>query len=205
MGSVKAVVKVVVARCYPPIRLAHALGRIAVFIDDLFDKDRETASAACMDLCRCYAFRLALDLCFGAAGRTLRWTSGQPNLLHLPLDLGVVLANPGKTEDHGLLAQRGDCELSLLCMAFVAQYDICDFGDGPCFVRGSVNIVDRDGSGEATGGDVVQTNILSVDEKAGSAAVDKRICVALHRSVCRFNFNADVKRVVTWGCGDHKF
>src|SRR3981189_1258019 len=37
-------------------------------------------------------------------------------------------------------------------MAFVAQYDICDFGDGPCFVRGSIDVVDRDGRGEATGG-----------------------------------------------------
>src|SRR3981189_1886170 len=102
---VKAVVKVVVTRCYPPIRLAPALGRIAVFVDDLFDKDRETASAACMDMRRCYAFCLALDLCFSAASRTLRWTSGHPNLLRLPVDFGVVLAKPGKAEDHGLLAQ----------------------------------------------------------------------------------------------------
>src|SRR3981189_3244567 len=72
---VKAIVKVVVTRCYPPIRLAHALRRIAVFVDDFFDEDRETASAACMDLRRCYGFRLALDLRFGVASRALWWTS----------------------------------------------------------------------------------------------------------------------------------
>src|SRR3981189_3756715 len=130
-----------------------------------------------MDLRRCCAFRLALDLRFGAASRTLGWTSRHPNLLCMPVNFGVVLAEPGEAEDHGLLAQRGNCKLGSLCMAFVAQYDICDFGDGPCFIRGSVDVVDGDGSGEATGGDVVQTNILSVDEKAGSAAVNKCICV----------------------------
>src|SRR3979490_2912402 len=83
------------------------------------------------------------------------------------------------------------CKLGLLCMAFVAQYDICDFGDGPCFVHGSVDVVDRDGRGEAMGGDVVQTDILCVNEKAGSTAVNKCICVALHHSVCRLNFNVD--------------
>jgi hypothetical protein len=36
-------------------------------------------------------------------------------------------------------------------MAFVAQYDICDFSDGTCFVGSSIDIVDGDGSGEATG------------------------------------------------------
>src|SRR3981189_3130163 len=92
---VKAVVKVVDTRCYPPIRLAHALGRIAVFVDDIFDENRETASAACMYLRRCYAFRLALDLRFGAASRTLRQTSRHPNLLRLPVNLGVVPAQPG--------------------------------------------------------------------------------------------------------------
>src|SRR3981189_3135210 len=124
-----------------------------------------------MDLRRCYVFHSALDLRFGTASRTLRWTSRHPNLLHLPVNFGVVLAEPGEAEDHGLLAQRGNCVLGSLCMAFVAQYDICDFGDGPCFVHGSVDVVDRDGSREATGGELVHTNILSVDEKAGSAAV----------------------------------
>src|SRR3981189_628938 len=202
---VKAVVKVVVARCYPPVRLAHALGRIAVFVNGFLKEDRETCSAACMDLRRWYVFRLALDLRVGAGGRTLRWTSGHPNLLRLPVNLGVVLAKPGKTEDHGLLAQRGDCELSLLCMAFVAQYDICDFGDGSCFVRGSVDVVDGDGRGEATGGDVVRTDVLSVDEKPGGTAVDERTGVALHRSVRRLNFNFDIKGVVTWGRCDDEF
>src|SRR3981189_2589963 len=87
---VKTVVKVVVTRCYPPIRLAHTLGSITVFVDDFFDEDRETASAACMDLCRCYAFRLALDLRFGAARRTLWGPFRHPHLLRLPVHLRVV-------------------------------------------------------------------------------------------------------------------
>jgi hypothetical protein len=88
---VKTVVKVVITRCYPPIRLTHALGRIAIFVDNFFDEDRETTSTTCVNLRSCYMFCLAFDLCFSAAGRALQWTSRHPNLLCLPVDLGVVL------------------------------------------------------------------------------------------------------------------
>src|SRR3981189_2722236 len=179
------IVKTIVKVFHPPFRLAQAHGGIVIFVNDFFDKDRETASAACVDLSSRGAFSLALDLRFGAASRALRWTSGHPNLFRLPVDLGVVLAKPGKTEDHALLAQRGDCKLGSLCMPFVAQYDICDFGDGACFICGSIDVVDRYGRGEATGGDVVQTDILSVDKEPSSAAVDKRTGVAPHRGVRR--------------------
>jgi hypothetical protein len=201
---VKAVVKVGVIVCYPPIRLAHALGRMAIFISDFFNKDREATSAACMNLRSCYMFRLALDFCFGAAGRTLWGTSRHLNLLHLPVNLGVVLAKPGEAEDHALLAQQGDCKLGSLCMAFVAQYDICDLGDSACFVRGSVDIVDWDRGGEMTGGDVAQADILSVDEQAGGTTVNECVCVALHRHVRHLNLDVDTERVFTGGrCNDN--
>src|SRR3981189_2671612 len=187
------IVKTIVKVFHPPFRLAQAHGGIVIFADDLFNKNREATSAACVDLSSRGAFSLALDLCFGAAGRTLRWASRNPDLLRLPVDLGVVLAKPGKTEDHGLLAQRGDCELSSLCIAFVAQYDVCNFGDGPCFIRGSVDVVDRDGSGEAAGGDVVRTDVLCVDEQASGTTVNKRTCVAFHRGVRHLNFDVYVQ------------
>jgi hypothetical protein len=89
-----------------------------------------------------------------------------------------VLEEPGEAEDHALLAQRGDCKLGFLCMPFVVQYDVCNLSDSTCFVRSSVDDVDRDGSGEAVGGDVVCADILGVNEKASSAAVDKPLCCA---------------------------
>ena len=61
------VVEAIVKVCRPSIRLAQAHGRTVIFFDDLFDEDRETASAACMDLRCYYVFRSALDLRFGAA------------------------------------------------------------------------------------------------------------------------------------------
>src|SRR3981189_2865879 len=99
------IVKTVVKVFHPPFRLAQAHGGIVVFVDDFFDKDREATSAACVDLRSRGAFCLALDLHFGAASRALRRTSRHPNLLCLPVDLGVMLAKPGEAEDHGLLAQ----------------------------------------------------------------------------------------------------
>src|SRR3981189_1216413 len=116
------IVKTVVKVFHPPFRLAQARGGIVIFIRNFFDKDGEATSATCVNLGSRGAFCVAFDFRFGAAGRALRWTSGHPNLFRLPVDLGVVLTKPGKTEDHALFAQRGDCELGSLCMAFVAQY-----------------------------------------------------------------------------------
>src|SRR3981189_1308309 len=99
------IVETIVKVCRHSIRLAQAHGRTVIFIDDLFNEDQETASAACMDLRRCYVFRSALDLRFSAASRTLWGASRHPNLLHLHVNLRVVFAKPGEAEDHGLLAQ----------------------------------------------------------------------------------------------------
>src|SRR3981189_1550853 len=141
------IVKTIIKVCYPPIRLAQAHGRIVVFVSDFLDKDGEATSAACVDLSSRGAFCLALDLCFGAASRALRRTSRHPNLLCLLVDLGVVLAKPGEAEDHGLLAQRCDCELGLFSMAFVAQNNVRDLGDSACLICGSIDVVDGDGGG----------------------------------------------------------
>src|SRR3981189_1118089 len=146
------IVKTIVKVCYPPFRLAQARGGIVIFVDDFFDKDGEATSAACVDLRRCYVFCLALDLCFSAASRTLQRTSRHPNLLRLPVNLRIVFAEPGKAEDHVLLAQRCDCELGSFGMAFVAQNNVRDLGDSACLICGSIDVVDRDGGGETTGG-----------------------------------------------------
>src|SRR3981189_1069779 len=198
-------IKTIVKVCYPPFRLAQAHGGIVIFVGDFFDKDGEATSATCVNLSSRGAFCLAFDFRFAAPSRTLGRTSRHPNLFRLPVDLGVVLTKPGKTEDHALLAQRGDCELSSLCMAFVAEYDVCDFGDRTCFIGSSIDVVDGDGSGEATGGDVVRTDVLCVDEQASGTAVNKRTCVAFHRGVRHLNFDVYVQRIVTWGRRDDEF
>jgi acyl-coenzyme A thioesterase PaaI-like protein len=108
-----------------------------------------------MDLSSGGAFCLALDLCFGAASRALRRTSRHLNLLHLPVNLQIVFVEPGKAQDHVLLAQRCDRKLGSLCMAFVAQDNVCNLGDSDCLIRGSVDVLDGDGGGETTAGDVV--------------------------------------------------
>src|SRR3981189_2278278 len=148
-------IKTIVKVFHPPFRLAQAHGGIVVFVDDFFDKDGETAGTACVDLRSRGAFCLALDLCFGAASRALWRTSRHPNLLRLPVNLRIVFAEPGKAEDHVLLAQQCDRKLGSLCMAFVAQNNVCDLGDSACLIRSSVDVVDGDGGGETTGGDVV--------------------------------------------------
>src|SRR3981189_3300222 len=104
------IVKTIVKVFDPPFRLAQARGGIVIFVDNPLNKNRGATTAACGDLSSRGAFCLALGLCFGAAGQTLRRTSRHPDLLRLPVDLGVVLAKPGKTEGPGSIAQRGACE-----------------------------------------------------------------------------------------------
>src|SRR3981189_140728 len=98
------IVKTIVKVCYPPFRLAQARGGIVIFVDDFFDKDGEATSVACVDLRSRGPFCLAFEFRFGAAGRTLWRTSRHPDLLCLPVDFGVMLAKPGKAEDHALFA-----------------------------------------------------------------------------------------------------
>src|SRR3981189_252216 len=98
------IIKTIVKVCYPPFRLAQAHGGIVIFVGNFFDKDRETASAACVNLSSRGAFCLAYDFRFCAAGRALRQTSRHPDLFCLPVDLGVVFAKPSEAEDHAFLA-----------------------------------------------------------------------------------------------------
>src|SRR3981189_2479849 len=64
-------------------------------------------------------------------------------------------------------------EVTANWMAFVAQNDVRDLGDSAGLIRSSIDVVDRDRRREATGGEVVQTDILSVDEEPSSATVDE--------------------------------
>jgi len=48
-------------------------------------------------------------------------------------------------------------------MTLVLDYEVHDLGDVTIFVEGSVYIIDRNGSGEALGAQIVQPNIVNVN------------------------------------------
>jgi len=59
----------------------------------------------------------------------------------LPIDLRVVVLEPGITEDHVLLSEAGDSEEHSFGVGFVAKDYVYNFGDLACLVGGTVHVV----------------------------------------------------------------
>lgn len=102
--------------------------------------------------------------------------SGAPRELHLlglPIDLGIVLLEPGVPEDRVLPPEIGDCQENPLCVTSVPEDHIHNFSDQSSLVRGAINIEYGDRSGEALGCNPVSGNKVPVDERPGGSAVNK--------------------------------
>jgi len=67
----------------------------------------------------------------------------------LPIDLRVVVLEPGITEDHVLLSEAGDSEERPFGVGFVAEDYVYNFGDLACLVGGAVHVVHCYGARDA--------------------------------------------------------
>ena len=54
-------------------------------------------------------------------------------------------------EDDGCSANACDMEGDPFRMISILDYEVNDFGYIACFIKGSIHIIDRDGSGETLG------------------------------------------------------
>ena len=59
----------------------------------------------------------------------------------LPIDLRVMVLEPGITEDHVLLSKAGDSEERPFGVGFVMENYVYNFGDLACLVGGAVHVV----------------------------------------------------------------
>ena len=123
---------------------------------------------------------------FVATGRADGGASVHFDLPGLPVDLRVVLPEPGEPENELLLTKTGDSEDDALGVGIVPENHIDDLPDASGFVRGAVNIVDRDGPGERPDGDLVLPDVLGVDELGGRSAVDEPVYRQLYGVVNGF-------------------
>ena len=98
---------------------------------------------------------VALLLDLHLAGAAAAWTSGHFNLAHTPVDLRVMLMEPGVSWYHILVDKTGCGKVSLLRVVLVAENDIYHLTDGPCFIGGAINIVHWDGTSEGLGSEPV--------------------------------------------------
>src|SRR6266436_1881541 len=61
-----------------------------------------------------------------------------------PVDLQVVVGKPQVSDDDGLLPEICNCEVHLLCVLAVSEYDLNLLCDGSILIQSPIDIVDWD-------------------------------------------------------------
>jgi len=72
-------------------------------------------------------------------------------LSSLPIDLQVVVLEPGIAKNHALLSKAGDGKECPFRVSFVMENYIHHFGDLTCLVGGAIHIVHQYGARDALG------------------------------------------------------
>jgi len=106
----------------------------------------------------------------------------------LPIDLWIVVLEPGITEDHVLLSEAGDSKERPFGVGFVTENYIYNFGDLACLVGGAIHIVHRYGVRDAPGVNIFRTDEVSIYEVACSSRVQKRLNGMYLAGVCGADF-----------------
>jgi len=91
----------------------------------------------------------------------------------LPIDLRVVVLEPGITEDHVLLSEAGDSEECPFGVGFVAEDYVYNFRDLVCLVGGAVHVVYRYGARDALSVNTFRSDEVLIYEVARSFGVQK--------------------------------
>jgi len=114
-----------------------------------------------------------LFLSYYVASFTSRRASVHLYFSGLPIDLRVVVFEPGITEDHVLLSEAGDSEERPFGVGFVAKDYVYNFRDLACLVRGTVHVVHRYGARDAPSVNTFRPDEVSIYEVARSSGVQK--------------------------------
>jgi len=129
-----------------------------------------------------------LFLSYHAASFTARRASVHLYFSGLPIDLRVVVLEPGITKDHVLLPKAGDSKERSFGMGFVAEDYVYNFGDPACFVGRAVHVVHRYGARDAPSVNTFRLYEVSIYEVARSSGVQKRFNGVHLAGVCGADF-----------------
>src|SRR5882762_4152989 len=144
---------------------------------------------------------LLLDLCPTSAAAA--WTPRHFNLTCTPIDLRVVLTEPGVSQYHVLVAKTGYSEMGTFGMVSVPENHVYHLSDGSCFIGRTINIVHWDGACKRSGSELVLLNIVPVDEKSVSSAVQKCLHGLGLLGVGCHNLDLDAQGVCRGGGSNH--
>jgi len=106
----------------------------------------------------------------------------------LPIDLWVVVLEPGITEDHVLPSEARDSKERPFRVGFVTEDYIYYFGDLTCLVGGAIHIVYQYGVRDALGINTFHTDEVSIYEVARSSGVQKCLDGMHLTGVCGADF-----------------
>jgi len=101
---------------------------------------------------------------------------GAPIHLHfpgLPIDLQIIVLEPGVAEDHALLPKVRDGKKRSFGVGLIMEDYIHYFGDLSCFVRGAIHVEHQYGTRDAPGTNTFCTDKILVYEVAGGSGVQK--------------------------------
>jgi len=129
-----------------------------------------------------------LFLSYYIASFTLRRASVYLYFSGLPIDLRVVVLEPGITEDHVLLSEAGDSEKCPFGVGFVIENYVYNFGDLACLIGGAIHIVHRYGVRDTLGVNNFHTNKVSIYEVACSSGVQKHLNGVHLAGICGADF-----------------
>ena len=107
-----------------------------------------------------------LFLLYHTASFALRRTSVHLHFSGLPIDLQVIVLEPGITKDHVLPSKAGDSEERPFGVGFVTENHVYHFRDLICLVGGAVYIVHQYGVRDAPGVNAFRSDEVSIYEVA---------------------------------------
>jgi len=93
----------------------------------------------------------------------------------LPIDLWIMVLEPGVAKDHALLPEVRDGEERPLRVGLIMENYIYHFGDLPCFVRRAIHVEHRYGVRDVLGANTLHINKVFVYEVACSSRVQKHL------------------------------
>ena len=115
------------------------------------------------------SFLFLTGLALGGATTHLYFTG-------LPVNLRIMLFQPGVPKNEGLTTQAGDRESGAFCVILKMQDDVDNLGDQAGFIPGPINIEHRNEMSELMHVEMIFLDISAVNELTDGTTVHKGRC-----------------------------
>jgi len=102
----------------------------------------------------------------------------------LPIDLWIIVLEPGVTKDHALLPEVRDSEEHPFGMGFITEDHVYHLRDLSGFIREAVHVKHWYGARDVLGANTLRTNKIFIYEIACGSGVQKRFDGVYFASIC---------------------